>query len=223
MTPRAGFVGIVARKSENAARARATSCLMNCSRRNPRIRARWRVVYQAFVRAGPRSVARCGVTVGRVCRRLSTPSTDSTPSCVCANDDGEWSDTGTGDTHSTQGAGTFGGRGVRALLRPSRSMSRADHGRPGKGRATPDGTHVRAGGTPSLARSRRLPGGSGGARHTPPSAWPGMTDSVPRTVRDVVRESARAQVVGRPVARFSPAWLGSRAPVCRDPAVEAVP
>ena len=81
---------------------------------------------------------------------LSTSSTASTAACVRAPDHREWSDPDTGDTHPTQGAGTFGGRGIRALSRPTRSVSRADAGRPQEGRATPDSTHARAGGAPSL-------------------------------------------------------------------------
>ena len=84
---------------------------------------------------------------------LSTSSTASTAACVRAADSREWSDPDTGDTHPTQGAGTFGGRGIRALSRPARSVSRADAGRPQEGRATPDSTHARAGGAPSLTRS----------------------------------------------------------------------
>src|ERR1700759_3040492 len=73
-------------------------------------------------------------------------STPSTATCVPGGRGGESGNPGTGDTHPTQGAGTLGGRGIRALSRPARPPPRACGGHPRTGRAPPVSTDVRAGG-----------------------------------------------------------------------------
>src|SRR5262249_47373706 len=121
-------------------------------------------------------------SLAHVHRRDSTRvvhfSTGSTAACAGAGDGGEWSDPDTGDTHPTQRAGAFGGRGIRPLPRSSRPLPSAARGRSGPGGATPDSAHARAGGAPPLAASSRL--------EAPPvkSATPGQEDpGLPRAGR----------------------------------------